>query len=136
VQKTSDFSKFMAWTWRVEPVQTRKEGPIFCNLVQTSFIGYFKMTTLLALNLKKIIFLKCLKHFQSRTFFKWLVPKVIREESGSIEKSCSPSSLPVVVSQPNKRHANRTASVLEYHDRHRVCSIWFKRRRFDHTMQL
>jgi len=32
-------------------------GLIFCNLVRTSFMdGYFKMTTLLALNLKKVFF--------------------------------------------------------------------------------
>jgi len=31
-----------------------------------------------------------------------------------------PSSLAVVVSQPDERHANRTASVLEWYDRHRA----------------
>jgi len=31
-----------------------------------------------------------------------------------------PSSLPVVVAQPDKRHANRIAFVLEWYDRHRV----------------
>jgi len=31
-----------------------------------------------------------------------------------------PSSLPVVVAQPDERHANRTVSVLEWHDRHRA----------------
>jgi len=30
-----------------------------------------------------------------------------------------PSSLLIVVAQPDERHANRTASVLEYYDRHR-----------------
>jgi len=31
--------------------------------------------------------------------------------------------------QPDKRHANRTASVLEWYDRHRAkYNIWFKRR--------
>jgi len=40
-----------------------------------------------------------------------------------------PSSLPVVVAQPDKRHANRTASVLEFYDRHRALyNIWFKRK--------
>jgi len=29
------------------------------------------------------------------------------------------SSLPVVVAQPDERHANRTAFVLEWYDRHR-----------------
>jgi len=28
-----------------------------------------------------------------------------------------PSNLPVVVAQPDERHANRTASVLEWYDR-------------------
>jgi len=28
--------------------------------------------------------------------------------------------LPVVVAQPDERHANRTASVLEWYDRHRA----------------
>jgi len=40
-----------------------------------------------------------------------------------------PSSLPVVVTQPDQRYANRTASVLEWYDRHRAYNIWFKRRR-------
>jgi len=31
-----------------------------------------------------------------------------------------PSSLPVVVTQPDKRHANRTAAVLEWYDSHRA----------------
>jgi len=31
-----------------------------------------------------------------------------------------PSSLPAVVTQPDERHANRTASVLEWYDRHRA----------------
>jgi len=31
-----------------------------------------------------------------------------------------PSSLPVVVAQPDERHASRTASVLECYDRHRA----------------
>jgi len=31
-----------------------------------------------------------------------------------------PSSLPVVVAQPDERHANRAASVLEWYDRHRA----------------
>jgi len=30
------------------------------------------------------------------------------------------SSLPVMVDQPDERHANRTASVLEWYDRHRA----------------
>jgi len=29
-----------------------------------------------------------------------------------------PSSLPVAVAQPDERHANRKASVLEWYDRH------------------
>jgi len=40
-----------------------------------------------------------------------------------------PSSLPVVVSQPDERHASGTASVLEWYDRHRAYyNIWFKQR--------
>jgi len=31
-----------------------------------------------------------------------------------------PSSLPVVVAQPDKRQLNRTATVLEWYDRHRA----------------
>jgi len=31
-----------------------------------------------------------------------------------------PSSLPVVMAQPDESHANRTASVLEWYDRHRA----------------
>jgi len=31
-----------------------------------------------------------------------------------------PSSLLVVVVQPDERHATRTASVLKWHDRHRA----------------
>jgi len=33
-----------------------------------------------------------------------------------------PSSLPVVVAQPDERHVNRTASVLEWYDRYRAYS--------------
>jgi len=40
-----------------------------------------------------------------------------------------PISLPVVVAQPDERHVNRIASVLEWYDRHRVCNIWSKQRR-------
>jgi len=33
-----------------------------------------------------------------------------------------------VVAQPDERHANRTASVLEWYDRYRAYyNIWFKR---------
>jgi len=39
------------------------------------------------------------------------------------------SSLPVVVAQPDERHANRRVSVLEWYDRHRAYNISFKRRR-------
>jgi len=38
-----------------------------------------------------------------------------------------PSSLPVVVAQPDERHACRTV-LLEWYDKHRAY-IWFKRRR-------
>jgi len=39
-----------------------------------------------------------------------------------------PSILPVVMAQPDKRHANRTASVLKWYDRHKAYyNIWFKR---------
>jgi len=31
-----------------------------------------------------------------------------------------PNSLPVVVAQSDERHANRTASVLEWYDRYRA----------------
>jgi len=31
-----------------------------------------------------------------------------------------PSVLPVVVAQPDEKHASRTASVLEWYDRHRA----------------
>jgi len=31
-----------------------------------------------------------------------------------------PSSLPVVLAQPDEKHINRTASVLEWYDRHRA----------------
>jgi len=31
-----------------------------------------------------------------------------------------PSNLPVVVAQTDERHVNRTASVLEWYDRHRA----------------
>jgi len=40
-----------------------------------------------------------------------------------------PSSLPVVVAQHDERHANSTATVMEWYDKHRAYSIWFKRRR-------
>jgi len=40
-----------------------------------------------------------------------------------------PSSLSVVVTQPDERHANRIASVLEWYDKHTVYNIWFKRRK-------
>jgi len=33
-----------------------------------------------------------------------------------------PSNLPIVVVQPDKRHANRTAFVLEWYERHRAYS--------------
>jgi len=65
-------------------------GSIFLDLVRTSFmnspLGYFKMTILLVLNLKKLSFLKCLKRFQLRIFFKWLAQKATGDE-----KSCSPT---------------------------------------------
>jgi len=35
----------------------------------------------------------------------------------------------VVVPQPDERHANRAASLLEWYDRHRAYNIWFKRRK-------
>jgi len=47
-----------------------------------------------------------------------------------------PSSLPVVVAQPDERNANRTASVLEWYDRHRVHNIWFKRKRRQSVFRL
>jgi len=31
-----------------------------------------------------------------------------------------PSSLPVVVAQPDERHANRTASLFEWYEKHNV----------------
>jgi len=34
-----------------------------------------------------------------------------------------PSSLPVVVAHPYEKHANRTASVLDWYDRHRAYNI-------------
>jgi len=37
--------------------------------------------------------------------------------------------LPVVVVQPDERHASRTASVLEWYDWHRAYNNWFKGRR-------
>jgi len=37
-----------------------------------------------------------------------------------------PSRLLVVVVQPDERHANRTASVLEWYDSCRAYNIWFK----------
>jgi len=40
-----------------------------------------------------------------------------------------PSSQSVVVAQLDEIHANRTASVLEWYDKHRAYSIWVKRRR-------
>jgi len=41
-----------------------------------------------------------------------------------------PSILPVVVAQPDKRYAKKTASVLKWYDRHRAeYNVWFKRRR-------
>jgi len=36
-----------------------------------------------------------------------------------------PSSLPIVVAQPDERYASRTASVLEWYDRHRAYNNWF-----------
>jgi len=39
-----------------------------------------------------------------------------------------PSSLPVVVAQPDERHANRTVSALDWYGRHRVYNIWLKLR--------
>jgi len=38
----------------------------------------------------------------------------------------SPSSLLIVVAQPDEKHANRTASVLKWYDRHRAKNTWFK----------
>jgi len=35
---------------------------------------------------------------------------------------------PAVVAKPDERHANRTASVLEWYDRHRANNISFKQR--------
>jgi len=37
-----------------------------------------------------------------------------------------PSSLPIVVAQPDESHANRTASVLEWYDRYRAYNVGFK----------
>jgi len=39
------------------------------------------------------------------------------------------STRSVVVAQPDERHANRTASVLEWYDRHRAYNSWLKVRR-------
>jgi len=39
-------------------------------------------------------------------------------------------SIPVVVAQPEERHANRTASILVwYEDTEHIVNIWFKRKR-------
>jgi len=39
-----------------------------------------------------------------------------------------PSSLPVVVAQPDERHVNKTDSVLEWYDKHRAYyNNWLKR---------
>jgi len=35
------------------------------------------------------------------------------------------------VAQPDEIHVNRTASVLEWYDRHRAYNIWLKRRKID-----
>jgi len=45
-----------------------------------------------------------------------------------------PISLLVVVVQPHERHANRTASVLEWYDRHTEFNIWFKRRSLTYSL--
>jgi len=34
----------------------------------------------------------------------------------------------MMVAQPDERHANKTASVMEWYERHRAYSIWLKRR--------
>jgi len=36
-----------------------------------------------------------------------------------------PSSLPIVVAQHGERHANGTAFVLVWYDRHRAYNMWF-----------
>jgi len=88
VQKTSGFTKFMVCLHE----QGKKElsqfehfankgggGSIFRDLVRTSFmncpLGYFKMTTLLALKLKNYLFFEMFKTLPISNFFKWLAQK-------------------------------------------------------------
>jgi len=47
----------------------------------------------------------------------WLCPW---ERHLMLFPTLEPSSLPVVVAQPNERHANGAASVLEWYDRYRA----------------
>jgi len=61
----------------------------------------------------------------ARPLFKTLVDGVRKQ----IATRQSTNNINVVVAQPDERHANRTASVLEWYDRHRAYNIWFKRRR-------
>jgi len=42
------------------------------------------------------------------------------ERHSMLFSTLGPNSLPVVVTQPDERHANRTASVLEWNDRHKA----------------
>jgi len=51
-----------------------------------------------------------------------------RKQANNAIPILGPSSLRVVMAQPNERHANRTASVLEWYDRHRAYNNCFKRR--------
>jgi len=78
--------------------RTIGEDSILRDLVRTSFmddlLGYFKMTTLLALNLKKLSFLKCFKCFQFKIFLKWLATKANGDESGGAVIAAQKSPVP------------------------------------------
>jgi len=48
---------------------------------------YFKLTTLLALNLKKLSFFEVFKMLPILIFFKWLAPKMTSDESVATKSS-------------------------------------------------
>jgi len=83
------------WTRRFEPVRTFyiQEGGVNLSKFSdsTSFmdnsISYFKMTALLALNLKKLSFFEVLKRFQFGYFLK-VIFKVNGNKSSGAKKPC------------------------------------------------
>jgi len=71
----------------------------------------------------RIVLFACILSVWTTTAGRLLGPKM----GNSIK--CLSQRRSDMVAQSVERHANRTATVLEWHDRHKAYNIWFKRRR-------